>query len=272
MVAPALRLSKISGGRRFLSSDWSSLVKKAELIAQPVEMVPPGNRSPVVEWKSLLIVTLAHHMDFAAPRIVTLTNPLCEVGVGQGLWLDAPQPSLSIEARAILEAVLPWGGRLASQCRSPGSNRDLGGVRLHIVFQEGAITNMELEMLIRRTRADCHTRGALIARDDILADTTSLLVEFSDPQVLRRYLHLCNEVAFVSDKSALIRTEVMSEVWEHELADEFSKDQESVVTGVRWRQSRLGGKFWATPPLSGQQTRAARRERQRRRAALGLAN
>jgi len=95
-------------------------------------------------------------------------------------------------------------------------------------------------------------------------------MNFSDPQVLRRYVHLCNEIAFINEKSALIRTEVASEVWAHELAEEYSKDQDAVVTEVRWRQSRLGGKFWATPPISGQQSRAARRQRQRRKAPMDL--
>ena len=116
-------------------------------------------------------------------------------------------------------------------------------------------------MLIRRARAGCHVKGALIAHDDIVADNSSLMVESNDPQAVKKYLHLCNEAAYVNNKTALVRTEALVEVWTHEFSSEYAKDQESVVSGVRWRQSRLGGRCWANPPfraaVGGGQERAS---------------
>ena len=119
---------------------------------------------------------------------------------------------------------------------------------MHFSFPVGGITKMELGMLLRRLRVGCHARGTLVAQGDMLADNTSLMMEFNDPKALDKYLCLCNEAAFIDNRSALIRTEASPDVWVQDLTAGYAADQEIVVSGIRWRQSRLGGKLWARPP------------------------
>ena len=86
-----------------------------------------------------------------------------------------------------------------------------------------------------------------------------MIMEFLDASIVAKASMLCSEFSFLSADKALIRSDASTDTWV-KLMDSLCKEGEhNIISKIRWKSSKYGGRPWAVPTVSSSVLAASRR-------------
>ena len=89
-------------------------------------------------------------------------------------------------------------------------------------------------------------------------DQAALLVELTDAHAASAFKPYCTDILLISERMALVRTEVSYVTWSQLLSDWSRNSPSSTPLKLKWRPSVQGGRPWAQPDLIPQQMQAVK--------------
>jgi hypothetical protein len=256
-------------GHPVLSEKWRSVVRMTRFTSQPLEIVRSTASAPATVWKTLLVATLSAVDPYALPSMISVAEPLFKLAKGKVLVVDLPADLLTSTRKKLADAVQCLSVAWADPVRSPAFSQDAPRLLLRGALPPGAITALDMRMLIGNLRALHLDPAVVLGSDDLFGDNASLLAEFSEPSNGVEIYQLCEDAAFLSPSRMILRTMASPEIWESKVEHMFAENPSSFVSRVRWKPSRCGGRTFAQPAATGQQLGAARREATRCTAVPG---
>jgi hypothetical protein len=245
-----------------LGDKWHAIVRNIQFTSQAMEVVLSGRVAPTSSPKVLLIATVSVTTPFAPPSIRSVAEPLFELGRGRCLRVDCLTNDIMPTRRVIGSVLSNLATRWADPTRSPGSTTTSPRTILSCHFAPGALTALEIRMLVSGLRNGHVPATTLLAAEDIFADNAAMLLELTDPAAALQVVALCEDMAFVSAKLMTVRTLAAPSVWEVRLEQMFAEAPSSCISRIRWRRSRHGGRVIAQPAATARQVQASVRAEQ----------
>jgi hypothetical protein len=239
-----------------LADKWRAIVRNIEFTSQPMEVVLPGKVGPTTSPKTLMFATISASTAYAPPSIRSVALPLFELGRGKCLRVDCLTTDMMEVRRALHKVLAGTPTRWADPLRSPGSTTTAARTIIGCHFAPGAVTALELRMLISCLRNLHVPATTLLAAEDIFADNAAMLLDVSDPTAAMEAVALCDDMAFVSAKLLTVRSLTAPAVWEDRLEQLFAETPARCITRIRWRKSRNGGRTIAQPAATARQVQA----------------
>ena len=93
----------------------------------------------------------------------------------------------------------------------------------------------------------------------MIANSDSLILEFSSALALVQYWPLCTELVSISPTRALVFTSRDAEAWTRVMGHVMQMDTEETAVKLRWKSSKYGGKLVAAPSATSRGLAASRR-------------
>jgi len=146
---------------------WAENTQIIAFTDGPIEMVPPGDKFPVVQWKALAIFIVAFKPAPAIPHMITLGDPLLEVGTGKGFFVDLPAASILDIKRELWAGLQQRKWRICSQAKSPASSPDFPRILLQIAINDADLSRLEAELIMEALKRRSEVAECLWAPDSI---------------------------------------------------------------------------------------------------------
>jgi hypothetical protein len=163
---------------------------------------------------------------------------------GPTMIVDCSSDTELTTHRALLAMPLPGLLRWDGPKRSLGNN---GRISFSGYFDEAAISSLDMRLYISMLKHNPRLREALIGQQSLFVNPAALLVDFGHPKALIDAIVSLEEVVLVSPRLALITTPHNTEQWRTIMTKQLQTDASAAITKIRFRQSRHGGRPWATP-------------------------
>ena len=237
----------------------AALVKNVTMLPQPVEYVLPSPRGPRHVRQGLVCFRLARSGPRSAPTLHLPRQPLLHVTAAPTLVVDLPVVDLPLLA-AGLAAPEFAALRLREPAKSVTSSELQQRVSVDVVPPTG-LTILQMEMLVRGIKRRVIRADALIGSKDLITAEDALVVEFLDPAAMLKAWPLCKEALLLSDAKALVRTEASGDSWTEMLESMCKEGELSIISKIRWKASRFGGRAVAVPSATASAVAASRRRR-----------
>ena len=242
-----------------LGEKHASIVKNISLMTQPVEYVLPGPRGPKHLRQGLACFKLNRDGPRALPTLNTVKVPILHIAQSASFVIDAPTDSipglmnkLSQDMFSMLKVRSPYRS-LGSTVISPRTSLD--------VIAPSGLSLMAVELLTRELKRHVIGRDMIIGNRDLYTSDDAMVMEFLNASIIFKAAQLCSEVIFLSADKALIRTSASTDTWV-QLMDTFCKEGEhNIITKIRWKASKYGGRPWAVPTASSSALAASRRRK-----------
>eukprot|EP00959_Pyramimonas_sp_CCMP1952_P260448 5445882-Pyramimonas_sp.AAC.1 len=93
----------------------------------------------------------------------------------------------------------------------------------------------------------------------MIANSDSLILEFSSTLALSQYWPLCTELVSVTPTKAVIYTSRDADAWTRAMDHVMQMDTEETSVKLRWKSSKYGGKVVAVPSATSRGLAASRR-------------
>jgi hypothetical protein len=240
-----------------LSDKWRAIVRSVQFTSQAMEVVLPGRTAPTTSPKTIMLATISASAPYIPPSIRSVAMPLFEMDRGRCLRIDCRTADMMQTRRSLVQVLAGTRTRWADPLRSPGSTPTDTRSILSCHFAPGALTALELRMLISCLRNMHVPASTLLAAEDIFADNAAMLLDLSDPRAALEVVALCDDMAYVSAKLVTVRSVTAPAVWEDRLEHLFAETPASCITRIRWRKSRNGGRTIAQPAATARQVQAS---------------
>jgi len=229
------------------TSRWAPLVKTQYFFSQPLQLVLPSDRSPSIAYRHLAVFSLGKQLSAPIPKVIASEGSIGSFVRGSGIFFDTPLTCAGTIRYLVHNSLADLPFRFLEQQRSPASSSTLPRVRLHLVFPPGAISDMDLSVVLLDLSKHIDSPLTAIAHDNIFRDNGALLADIPNTDALWGMLDFCTEAAFISDRLVTIKTDISELRWKDKLRDLFYDNPHSCCSALRWRSSRLGGEkmgFW----------------------------
>ena len=117
--------------------------------------------------------------------------------------------------------------------------------------------------MLRRLKRQALTAAMAIGNKDLLIADDALILECHSPAVVTKVNPLCSEAFFLSADRRLVRTDASADTWV-DIMDRLCREGETtLISGLRWKASRFGGRPFALPSATLASMAASRRRRGR---------
>ena len=245
-----------------LGERHASLVRGIHLLPQPVELVLPGNRGPRLVHQGLACFRVSRFGSRDPPALVLPQAPLVQLpAASDSITLDTPTASLPL-LMAKLAGLAEFQGRsLRDPVRSLGSSDDCPRTAVTAYLPAG-LSPLGREILVRRIRRTVLAPDMIVGQRELYVAEDAMVLECAAPTIIGRAAPLCAEACFLSPNKLLVRTEATAETWT-ELMDTLCREGEAnVISKLRWKASRFGGRPYAHPSATTAALAASRRRRQ----------
>ncbi|CAK0820994.1 unnamed protein product [Prorocentrum cordatum] len=242
-----------------LHDKWKPVIRSIEFTSQALEIVQSGAVAPTTSSRTLMIATVSASAPFVAPGVRSVALPLFDLARGRGIRVDCLVSDLIVVRRAMSVALAGRPVRWTEPMRSPGSTPTLTRVFFTGYFPVGAVSALDVKMLISILRNTHVPATTLLASEDVFSDSGAAILELTDPAAALSVVPLCDDMAFVTSKTLTLRTLTTVEVWQEKLESMFATDPACFASKLRWRRSRNGGRTIAQPEATQRQLQASRR-------------
>ena len=247
-----------------LSKKHAALVKHVSFLPQPVEYVLPGGHGPRHVRQGLACFKIGRLGACAPPALVYPRRALVQTDGAVRLVVDLPSAQLPLLLRGLAGPEFA-DLLIRDPTRSIGSTAEVPRMTLSILLPVG-MTALGIEMLVRRLRRQALTADMAVGSSELYTADDALILECHSPTVLPHALPYRSEALLTADR-ILVRAEVAPERW-IELMDRLCREGEfTLISKLRWKASRFGGRPYASPTA----TRAALAASRRRRGRQGQA-
>ena len=230
------------------SPRWAPLVKTKFFFSQPLQIVLPSDRSPSIVHRHLAVFSCGKQLSAPIPKVIASEGSIGSFVRGSGIFFDTPLTCAGTIRYVVHNSLADLPFRFLEQQRSPASSTSLPRIRLHLVFPPGAISDMDLTVVLLDLRRKIDSPLTAIAQDNIFRDNSALLADISNADALWGLLDFCTEAAFISEHLVTIKTDISELRWKDKLRDLFHDNPHSCCSALRWRSSRLGGTKWVSGP------------------------
>ena len=150
--------------------------------------------------------------------------------------------------------------RVRDPCRSAGSTAELPRTSVEVFLPQG-LSPVGTEILIRQMRRLVLTPEMLIGNKELYVADDALVLECLSPAVMTKASPLCSEALFLSPDKVLIRTEASADTWV-QVMDQLCREGElTIISKLRWKASRFGGRPFALPTATSSALAASRRRK-----------
>jgi hypothetical protein len=164
-----------------LQDKWKPIVRGIEFTSQALELVQSGLVAPTTASRTLMIATVSATALFMAPSVRSVALPLFEVARGRGIRVDCFTSDLMLVKRRLATALSRLPVRWADPLRSPGSTSTSARVVLCGHFLPGAVSALEVHMVLSNLRNLHVPATTLLAAEDVFADNAAMLLDVTDP-------------------------------------------------------------------------------------------
>ena len=148
--------------------------------------------------------------------------------------------------------------RFRDQVRSIGTAPHSERVSLEILAPQG-LSSVALELLVKDLKKKVLSHDMYIGNKDLFTADDALIIECLDPSVIWSAWPLCAEAIFLSRDKVLIRLEVSTDSWVQLLGGLCKEGKHNIISKVRWKSSRFGGRPSALSIATSSSLAAARR-------------
>ena len=240
-----------------LGEKHAALVKEVSLLPQPVEFVLPGAYGPRHVRQGLACFRVACVGARTPPTVVLPRTPLAQVSGTAGFVVDLPPDQLPVLLHGLsspdFQHILP-----RDPVRSPGNSTDLPRIMVRLLLPAG-LSALGAEVLLRRLRRQVLSVDMLVGNLDLYTSDDALVLECHSPAAFAHARPLCSEAIFLTADRLLVRTAATAETW-IALMDRLCKDGElTIISKLRWKSSRFGGRPFAVPTATSTALAATRR-------------
>ena len=253
-----------------LGEKHALLVKNVHLITQPVEYILPGSRGPPHLHQGLACFRLDRTGPRQAPTIFRPAVPLFTARQTFAIIVDSPMDGISVFLQRMAR-ITSWGFTVRDPVRSASSTTTQPRATMEILIPHST-TPLMLEMMVRDLKLHALRPNMYIGHKDLYTADDALILECLAPSVMERAWPLCSEAIFLTAKEVLIRTSASADTWT-ELLDVLCREGElNIISEIRWKASRFGGRPWATPSATTGALAASRRRQNKANSPEQLAD
>ena len=242
-----------------LGERHAALVKDISLLPQPVEFVLPGAHGPRHVRQGLACFRVARTGSRSVPALVLPRTPLTQAAGTAVLVADLPTEQLYgfLQGMASPEFSTIT---VRNPTRSVGSNDEIPRTKVDLMLPPG-LSSIGVELLLRRLRRQVLSPETAIGNKELYTADDALIMECHSPAVLAQANPLCSEALFLSADRLLVRTEASTDTWV-ELMDRLCRSGElTIISKLRWKASRFGGRPSAVPTATSSALAASRRRK-----------
>ena len=144
--------------------------------------------------------------------------------------------------------------------QSIGSSVEAPRTCVELLLPSG-MSALGIDLVLRRLKRKALTAAMAIGNKDLFAAGDALILDCHSPAALAKVNPLCSEALFLSADRLLVRTEASADTWV-ELLDRLCREGEAtLISGLRWKASRFGGRPFALPSVTLAAMAASRRRR-----------
>jgi len=242
-----------------LSEKYAASVKQISLLPQPVEYVLPGGHGPRHVRQGLACFRVDRTSTRSIPALVCPRAALSKVDGTAGLIVDLPSEQLPALLRGLSAPEFACL-RVREPTRSVGSSAEFHRTTVRLLLP-GGLSAMAVEILLRRLKREVLAPSMAIGNMDLYSAEDALIMECHSPSALHHANPLCSEAIFLSSDRVLVRTEASADHWVT-LMDSLCKEGElTIISKLRWKASKFGGRPFAVPTASPAALAASRRRR-----------
>ncbi len=243
-----------------LSDKHAAVVRGIHLLPQPVEYVLPGPRGPRHVHQGLACFYLAREGARALPTVRLPKTSILQASGSDSITIDTPTALLPQHMSKLASLSEFQGRTIREPTRSLGSTSELPRTSVEL-FLPPDLSALGRELLVRNIRRVVQAHGLILGQRDLYTAADALILECLSPSVVLRAAILCSEARFLTATKLPIRTEASAATWT-ELLDNLCKEGElNIITKIRWKASRFGGRPFALPSATSTAFAAARRRR-----------
>jgi len=238
-----------------LNNNWGQLLQKFVVSETAVRLVCPTKMAPTVCWKQVGIATLAVAELMQVEEDCRMSQAILIKDRDIGFYADCAGKDVGKIRRSLARVLGKMTCSIAPPERSPGHTKDFPRVRFHVSFPAEAVSQYDLEGLLRNIRGHAGEVGLLLARDCIMEEGRALLIEVTHTTAIDEALPLCSDAMWLDGGTALVLTDHLPNRWESMLCSQFEAHPEEIITTVKPRAS-VSEKAWATCPTTVKHARA----------------
>ena len=239
-----------------LQHKYKAFVTTCTFFMQPMRCVFTGGVGPLHHVKSIMIAHCEIHGNSSCAvekpySMIAWKATLVTRDIGKVVVIDFPTQHL-IEVQSALvhfnvAGFLGWD----QASRSPGHGPGFPRMRILGYYDPKVLNDLSLALVIRglRERKDLHM--CMIGSQALVADSTSLVVDCGDIQILHQCLWLMQEVIIISKRRAIMTTLQPKHVWEEVVTKQAADSPQEAITSIKFRDALkiADGATWLKPLL-----------------------
>lgn len=242
-----------------LQDKWKAIVRRIVFTSQTLQVVQSGAVAPTTSARTLMIATVSATHEFSPPGVLSVSEPLFQVDMGQGIRVDCLVSDLMKVRRALAVALSLRPVQWTDPARSPGSTSTAARVYFTGYLPLNEVSPMDLHLIFANLRNFHLPRSTLVASEALFANNAAMILEVSDPAAACAVVALCEEMAFISPKALTVTSLAAHSAWEERLELLYTEDPSCFASKLRWRRSRNGGRTIAQPAATQRQMQASHR-------------
>ena len=123
------------------------------------------------------------------------------------------------------------------------------------------MSELEVMIFMNQLRRHMANSDVFIADRRLYIDMDAKIVECNAAWALKKIWPLCSQALFLDNGKRLILTEASEDTWQASLDKMLTEHFENVITRIRWKPPRNGGRHWLTPSAISLQLGASRRKK-----------
>ena len=234
-------------------------MKDISILPQPVEYVLPGPRGPRHMRQGLVCFRISLQGSRTLPTIILPKVPVVQVLQPASFIIDSPTGAVPELMQKL--STLNWGHfKVRHPTRSIGSTEFFPRTSLEVLVPS-SLSSLALELMTRELRRKALSPSMYVGMKELYTAGDALILECLDASVMARAWPLCKEAIFLAQDKVLIRTEASTDAWVQLMDTLCCEGELNVITKIRWKTSRFGGRPWAVPTATSSALAASRRRR-----------
>lgn len=237
----------------FSDGKWNSHLVESSYLEGGTRCVFTGANGPLHQLRNIAIFRVDSNIDpthgaFNGATVLKWKKDLAEIEELPHVIADYAAESSKMTEHILkslsFEGFLGWSRATNSRGSSSSLRR-----RQMLGFFKKECSDLHLNSAVRMLKSNDALRHCLFSINTVFDDPEALIVDMNDTRAITALNELCDQVALVSSRKALINTRVPDGIWSPEITEKAKIHRTLIVTNIARRDGRCFAKPYELPSM-----------------------